>query len=104
MHTQEYFIYIVTNVTRRTLYTGMTCDLIRRLGEHKTNALGPKDSFAGKYNCFLLVHWEHFQYVNDAIAREKEVKNWSRAKKEALINTFNPDWKFLNDEVGCPSM
>ena len=101
MRTHSYFVYILTNAARKVLYTGVTNNLCRRLEEHKTDSKGAKKSFAGTYNCFYLVYWEHFQYIDQAIAREKEIKGWRRAKKEALIGVFNPQWKFLNDEVGC---
>ncbi len=98
----SYFVYILTNTSRKVLYTGITNNLSRRLKEHRKNALEAKSSFAGLYNCFYLVYWEHFHYVDQAIAREKEIKGWRRAKKEGLIKSFNPQWKFLNSEIGCP--
>ncbi|HEY0055020.1 MAG TPA: GIY-YIG nuclease family protein [Pedobacter sp.] len=60
---------------------------------------GKKQTFAGKYFCYNLIYWERFQYIEHAIEREKELKNWSRIKKETLINIFNPQWRFLNDDV-----
>jgi putative endonuclease len=69
----------------------------RRLEEHKLDALGPKLTFAGKYNCFYLVYWEHHSNINLAIEREKQMKGWTREKKEVLIASFNPNWKFLNE-------
>jgi putative endonuclease len=97
MKRHEYFVYILTNYTKTVLYIGMTNDLIRRLGEHieKYNPNG----FTAKYKCKYLLHWESYQYVRDAIAREKEIKKWRREKKEALINEYNPKWDFLNKEV-----
>lgn len=59
----------------------MTNDLHTRLSQHKEDADGPKKTFAGKYNCYYLIFWERFQYVNHAIDREKEVKGWRREKK-----------------------
>ena len=56
-------------------------------------------SFAGKYFCYNLIFWERFTEIEHAISREKEIKKWGREKKEALINSFNPGWKFLNDEI-----
>jgi putative endonuclease len=61
------------------------------------DALGEKKSFAGKYNCIYVVYMEHFKYVNNAIAREKQLKGWTKAKKQVLIDEFNPGWKFLNE-------
>ena len=58
-----------------------------------------KKSFAGKYNCYHLIYFERFQYIEHAIEREKEIKGWIRKKKEKLINDFNPNWRFLNSEI-----
>ena len=97
--THNYYVYILTNSFRTVLYVGVTNNLSRRLNEHKEDSTGPKKSFAGKYKCFFLIYWERFQYIQHAIAREKEIKGWSRKKKEDLIATFNPSWRFLNSEV-----
>ncbi len=93
----NYYVYILTNHDRTVLYIGVTNSLENRIAEHKADAMGDKETFAGKYNCCYLVFMEHHRYILNAIAREKELKRWTRAKKEALINTLNPDWKFLND-------
>ena len=98
MKRHEYFVYILTNFKKTVLYIGMTNDLISRLNQHREK-FNP-ESFTAKYQCKYLVHWETYQYVQDAIAREKEIKKWRREKKENLINEFNPKWKFLNEEVG----
>lgn len=90
-----YFVYIVTNPERSVLYIGVTNNLESRLAEHYFNRGLPK-TFAGKYFCCNLIYFEEFQYVNEAIAKEKELKGWSRKKKTALIRTKNPDWTFLN--------
>lgn len=96
----NYYVYIVTNKNKTVLYTGVTNDLYRRTEQHKENSISfGHPSFAGKYNAYLLLYYEHFQDVKYAIEREKEIKGWRRSKKEALINSFNPDWKFLNDEI-----
>ncbi|PVY43061.1 GIY-YIG nuclease family protein [Pontibacter virosus] len=76
----------------------MTNELSRRMDEHVLNAGNP-DSFAGRYYCYHLVYYERFTYVQHAIDREKQIKKWSRKKKEELINTFNPDWDALNEEI-----
>ena len=94
----NYYTYITTNPGKTTLYIGVTNNLRRRLSEHLENA-GKHETFAGKYHCYNLVYYEITSDINAAIAREKEIKKWSRAKKENLINTLNPEWKFLNDEV-----
>ena len=93
-----YFIYIVTNPERTVLYIGVTNNLDLRLAEHYFNR-GSSESFAGKFYCYNLIYFEEFQYINDAIAREKELKAWRRSKKEALIKKKNPDWTFLNKIV-----
>jgi len=90
-----YYIYILTNPERSVLYIGMTNNLGKRLEEHYSNRGNPK-TFAGKYYCYSLIYYEEFQYVRDAIAREKELKGWSRKKKEDLIKTKNRDMTFLN--------
>ena len=94
----QFYIYIVTNPQRTVLYTGVTNNLEQRLAEHYFNKGKPK-TFAGKYYCYNLVHYEEFQYINDAIAREKEIKGWDRKKKENLIKTKNTNWTFLNLSV-----
>ena len=98
MSNHNYFIYITTNPTKTVLYIGVTNDLNTRLKEHYENRGKPK-TFAGKYYCYHLIYWERFQYIEHAIEREKELKKWSRIKKEHLINSFNPEWAFLNKEI-----
>lgn len=93
----EYYVYITTNPNRSTLYIGVTNDIARRLVEHYANRGKPK-TFAGKYYCYCLVYLELYQYVNNAIQRETELKDWRRELKDALIAGFNPKWKFLNAE------
>jgi putative endonuclease len=94
----KFYIYIVTNTTRKVLYTGVTNDIAQRLMEHWMNR-GGLQTYAGKYFCYNLIYYEEFKYINDAIAREKEIKGWRREKKIALINTRNPDWNFLNIQI-----
>ena len=88
----NYFVYILTNVNKTTLYVGVTNDIRERIHAHKQNRSG----FAYRYRCFYLLYFEHFQYINDAIDREKQIKKWRREKKEALINSKNPDWDFID--------
>ena len=95
----NYFVYILTNQTKKVLYTGVTNNLKRRLSEHQKESETTKKSFAGKYNCVYLVYFEHHQLILQAIDREKQIKGWLRSKKVALIEEFNPDWKFLNDSL-----
>jgi putative endonuclease len=98
VRSHNYFIYIVTNPERQVLYIGVTNNLIYRLIEHYINR-GQPETFAGKYFCYNLIYYEEFQYVNEAIAREKELKKWRREKKVKLIKTMNPNWIFLNGQV-----
>ena len=98
MKEHNYYIYITTNPRKTTLYVGVTNNLVRRLQEHYDNS-GKPQTFAGRYYCYNLVYWEHFQWIQDAIEREKEIKGWRREKKEALINSMNPKWKFLNNDI-----
>lgn len=94
---KTYHVYIVTNKNRTTLYIGVTNNLQARLAEHWDNR-GHFATFAGRYFCFNLVYYETFQYIQDAINRETEIKKWSREKKEALINLHNPHWQFMNEK------
>jgi putative endonuclease len=98
MWNYNFFVYITTNPVKTVLCIGVTNDLARRLTEHAENNGNPK-TFAGKYYCHNLVYYEHFSDINYAIAREKELKKWSRSKKVALISKMNPERLFLNDEV-----
>ena len=96
----SYYVYIVTNKNKTVLYTGITNDLRRRLWEHEQNSIPFRSkTFAGKYNAYFLIYYEQFGWVKNAIAREKEIKGWRRSKKEDLIKTMNPEWRFLNDEI-----
>ena len=85
--------YIITNQRHTVLYVGVTNDIHARIYQHKTKE-DPK-SFAAKYNCHKLVYYEIYFFVEEAIDREKQIKRYSRKKKEALINSMNPDWKDL---------
>jgi putative endonuclease len=81
----------MSNISKM-LYTGVTNDLERRVFQHKTKEI---DGFTKKYNIHRLVHFEAFGDIRDAIAREKQLKGWLRAKKVALIESMNPEWKDL---------
>ncbi len=87
-----YFVYILTNKNKSTLYVGVTNNLQRRLQEHRH---GLNSGFSKKYNCHHLVYYEQFGDISNAITREKEIKSWRRDKKNALVNSFNPEWHFL---------
>ena len=94
-----YFVYITTNFQKTVLYIGITNNLPRRLDEHFQESKNNKKSFAGKYYCYHLVYYEKFQNPSEAILREKTIKKWRREKKEKLIQGFNPDWHFLENEI-----
>jgi putative endonuclease len=83
----NFWVYILTNDNDEVLYIGMTNDLIRRITEHRA---GEIPGFTAKYCCHKLVYYEHCTNALDAIAREKQIKSWSRAKKITLINRLNP--------------
>lgn len=84
MKQHEYYVYITTNPNRTVLYIGMTNDIARRLVEHYAHR-GKEETFAGRTYCYCLIYLELFQYVNNAIDRETELKAWRREKKDALI-------------------
>ena len=89
-------VYIMTNVLKSVLYTGVTSDLIRRVQEHM-NKKYPL-SFTAKYNVDILVYYHWFPSIEEAIVEEKRIKGGSRNKKCLLINTINPLWKNLWEE------
>jgi len=91
----QYYVYIMTNKSK-TLYTGITNDLERRVYEHKQRLV---PGFTNKYNINKLVHFEATSDVNSAIAREKQIKGWLRSKKIALIESSNPEWLDLADNL-----
>ena len=84
--------------TKTTLYIGVTNNLAARLAEHWRNRKRPA-TFAGRYSCNNIIYFETFDSIKKAISREKEIKKWRREKKEALINTTNPEWNFLNELI-----
>ena len=86
----------MTNARNTVLYTGVTNDLARRVYEHK-NGLG--STFVKKYNVHKLVYYEIGNDVHSVIAREKQIKGGSRKKKIDLINSLNPEWKDLYEEI-----
>ena len=92
-----YYVYIITNKYRSTYYIGMTNNLGERLMQHKENIEKGIRTFASRYNVEFLVYYEKFTWVQQAIAREKELKAWRREKKLELIRGFNPEFEFLND-------
>ena len=96
MRTHNYFVYFMTNKNKSVLYLGVTNDLERRVYEHEN---GLFSGFSKRYNCHFLIYYEHFTYIQYAIEREKEIKKWRREKKDKLISSLNPDWRFLNNEI-----
>ena len=93
----NYYVYILASATNYTVYIGVTSDLIRRVYEHREH-LDP-DSFTSKYDVHKLVYFEQINDVKAALEREKQLKGWRRSKKNALIETMNPEWKDLYPEL-----
>ena len=91
------YVYIITNKNNTVLYTGVTSNLRNRIYEHK-NHIYPS-SFTKRYNISKLVYFECFVHIEEAIGREKQIKSGSRLKKLDLINSTNPTWKDLYDEI-----
>ena len=89
--TKTYHVYIMSN-TSKMLYTGVTGDLDMRVFRHKAKLT---DGFTKRYNIHSFVYFETFGDIREAIAREKQIKGWLRAKKVALIESVNPEWKDL---------
>jgi putative endonuclease len=97
---KRYYVYILASITR-VLYAGVTGFLVARVLQHKS---GETDGFTRRYRVHRLVYYETFRYVNNAIAREKEIKKWRREKKIALIERENPTWEDLAAESGKPAV
>jgi len=94
---EQSYIYFTSNAHTNVLYIGVTNDLVRRIAEHKAKI---NKGFSYKYNCEKLVYYEVFALMIDAIAREKQLKNWKREWKDKLVNDVNPGWKDLSEEIG----
>ena len=88
------WVYMMCSKSRRALYTGVCAGLHKRVFEHKNGLI---EGFTKKYECHRLVYFETFTYVGQAIKREEEIKGWRREKKDALVETINPQWKDLSD-------
>ncbi len=93
---KRYYVYILTNPTR-TLYIGFTSNLQRRVYEHQHKL---HDGFTSRYHITQLVYYEETNDVHAALAREKQLKGWNRARKIALIESANPAWNDLSKEDG----
>ena len=98
MTTGNYYVYIMAS-RWKVLYVGVTNDLSRRVEEHRSRQIR---GFTRKYHVTRLVHFEHLPTASAAIAREKTLKGWRRARKIALIEEFNPLWRDLFEELGAP--
>ena len=96
---KRYYVYIMASRSL-TLYTGVTGDIYSRALQHKA---GEVEGFTKKYQINRLVYYETFKYVNNALAREKQIKAWTRAKRLALIKTLNPTWQDLAEGWGEPT-
>ena len=95
------FVYIMASRRNGTLYIGVTNDLARRVAEHKAS-INP--GFTAKYDVKMLVYYESFNDIRQAIAREKQLKGWKRVWKMALIEKVNPWWKDLSEEIGVDEL
>ena len=94
---ETFYVYLLTNRNNRVLYTGVTNDLVRRVYEHRNHLI--KNSFTDRYNIEKLVYFEETSSSRAAIEREKQIKDWSRAKKNALVNGTNPNWEDLWERI-----
>jgi putative endonuclease len=95
----HYYVYLVASRTR-VLYCGVTNDICRRVAEHRAGSIA---GFSAKYLCQRLVWYERYQYINNAIDREKQIKRWNRAKKLWLIEQMNPTWIDLSESWRPPN-
>ncbi len=91
-----YYVYISTNKAHKVLYTGVTNNILNRDDQHRKKI--NSQSFSAKYNINKVVYYETFTNIYNAIAREKQIKGWTREKKLNLIRSINPGWKDLVDE------
>ena len=96
MGEKQYYVYILANITNVTLYIGVTNDLKRRVYEHKEKFV---KGFAEKYGIDKLVYYEVSSEPESAIMREKQLKGFSRRRKNQLVESFNPEWRDLYDEI-----
>lgn len=91
---RQSYMYFMTNKNNTTIYVGSTTHLVKRVYQHKTKAF---KGFTAKYNCNKLVYFEEYDSIEDAIARERQIKKGNRKRKEYLINKDNPEWKDLSE-------
>ena len=90
------YVYLLTNKYNTTIYTGVSSELISRISKHKAHSY---KGFSSKYNVEKLVYYKWFESISAAIAEEKRIKAGSRKKKIDLINSINPDWKDLYNDL-----
>jgi putative endonuclease len=93
---KQYYVYLICNKNNTTIYTGITSDLKRRIWEHKNKTT---KGFSSKYNLYKLLYYEIYQDPENAIIREKQIKSGSREKKIELIESMNPKWIDLYDNL-----
>ncbi len=93
----SYCVYMMASLSHGAIYTGMTADLAARVQAHKLKLV---DGFTKKYNCIKLVYYFPAPDRDAALTKEKQIKGWSRLKKVAIIETMNPHWKDLSEEIG----
>ena len=91
----NYYVYICCNRLMTVLYVGVTNDLDVRMTQHLYESDNHINSFCGRYKCHHLIYWEYYRSIHAAILREKQIKRWSRKKKEELIGCQNPNWEFI---------
>ena len=96
MNKKSFYVYILANKSNKVLYTGITNNLSRRIYEHKQKLV---KGFTSKYKVNKLVYYEVFDDPYNAISREKQLKGWLRKKKIELVNSFNPTWKDLYEDI-----
>ncbi|MFN8673047.1 MAG: GIY-YIG nuclease family protein [Candidatus Sericytochromatia bacterium] len=89
---KQYYVYFMTNKLNKSLYIGVTNNIQRRVYEHKNSI---NKGFTSKYKCYKLVYIETFYYINEAIERENQLKNFKREWKNSLVNNLNPNWEDL---------
>ena len=93
---KKYYVYLLTTRNNKVLYTGVTNNLAKRIYEHKNKLI---DGFTKKYNVHKLVYFEETGDIRAAIEREKQIKGWLRIKKDKLVESNNPYWLDLSDEL-----
>ena len=96
MQEQHFYIYLMSNPGRTVLYAGVTRNLVKRVWQHKEKVA---DGFTKKYNVTDLVYYEIFDSPLEAIEREKQIKSWSRKRKNQLVEAENSSWKDLYEEI-----